>query len=128
MFKKINLKKKFVVFYTTLFRVKIMLAYSCFIVILLFSSILQLVEFYGTHKKQIFVFDVLTGYSVSNPKFRFAYRFSGENGKSLPLYNTTYVTGSGKRDIFAQTMIFQYKRCCSKNVILFIIPKKIFLA
>ena len=36
------------------------------------------------------------------------------------------MTGSGKRDIFAQTMIFQYKRCCSKNVILFIIPKKIF--
>ena len=26
-----------------------------------------------------------------------------------------YVTGSGKRDIFAQTMIFQYKRCCSKK-------------
>ena len=25
------------------------------------------------------------------------------------------VTGSGKRDIFAQTMIFQYKRCCSKK-------------
>ena len=39
-----------------------------------------------------------------------------------------YVTGSGKRDIFAQTMIFQYKRCCSKNVILFIIQKKIFWA
>ena len=26
-----------------------------------------------------------------------------------------YVTGSGKRDIFAQTMIFQYKHCCSKK-------------
>ena len=26
-----------------------------------------------------------------------------------------YVTGSGKRDIFVQTMIFQYKRCCSKK-------------
>ena len=26
-----------------------------------------------------------------------------------------YVTGSGKRDIFAQTMIFQYKRCYSKR-------------
>ena len=25
------------------------------------------------------------------------------------------MTGSGKRDIFAQTMIFQYKRCCSKK-------------
>ena len=34
---------------------------------------------------------------------------------------TTYVTGSGKRDIFAQTMIFQYKRFVRRNVILFII-------
>ena len=25
------------------------------------------------------------------------------------------MTGSGKRDIFAQTMIFQYKLCCSKK-------------
>ena len=30
----------------------------------------------------------------------------------------TYVTGSGKRDIFARTMIFQYKRCCSKKRII----------
>ena len=27
----------------------------------------------------------------------------------------TTVTGSGKRDILAQAMIFQYKRCCSKK-------------
>ena len=30
-------------------------------------------------------------------------------------YFAIYVTGSGKRDIFTQTMIFQYKRCCSKK-------------
>ena len=47
---------------------------------------------------------------------------------SIQLFSLPIVTGSGKRDIFAQTMIFQYKRCCSKNVILFIIQKKNFLA
>ena len=86
--KKFNMKKSFfVVFYTTLFMVtntNIMLLYSCFIVILLFSSILQLVELFGT-RKQNFEDDVLTGNSVSNPKFRFVYRFSGEHGKSLAL-------------------------------------------
>ena len=44
-------KKKFlVVFYTTLFRVintNIMLAYSCFVVMLLISSILKLAELLG---------------------------------------------------------------------------------
>ena len=30
-------------------------------------------------------------------------------------YTSLYVTGSGKRDIFAQTMIFLYKRCCLKK-------------
>ena len=30
-----------------------------------------------------------------------------------------YVTGSGKRDIFAQTMIFQYKRCSNKRNIIY---------
>ena len=35
----------------------------------------------------------------------------------------TYVHGI----TILQTMIFQYKRCCSKNVILFIIQKKIVL-
>ena len=34
---------------------------------------------------------------------------------SSPDKKVIYVTGSGKRDIFAQTMIFQYKRCCSKK-------------
>ena len=51
---KFNLKKCFfVAFYTTLFMVTnttIMFSYSCFIVILLFSSILQLVELFGTRK------------------------------------------------------------------------------
>ena len=39
-----------------------------------------------------------------------------------------YVTGSGKRDIFAQTMIFQYKRCCSKKRNIIYYSKKFFLA
>ena len=34
--------------------------------------------------------------------------------KSLKRY--VYVTGSGKRDIFAQTMIFQYKRSMTRNM------------
>ena len=66
------------VFYTILFRVtntKIMPAYSCFIVILLFS----LWNYLGLTNK------VLSGNSVSNPKFRFVNQFSGENGKSLAL-------------------------------------------
>ena len=36
------------------------------------------------------------------------------------------MTGSGKRDIFAQTMIFQYKRCCSKKHNIIYYSKKIF--
>ena len=36
-------------------------------------------------------------------------------GKNLTLTFPSFVTGSGKRDIFAQTMIFLYKRCCSKK-------------
>ena len=35
------------------------------------------------------------------------------------------MTGSGKRDIFAQTMIFQYKRCSKKRNIIYY-SKKIF--
>ena len=37
-----------------------------------------------------------------------------------------YVTGSGKRDIFTQTMIFQYKRCCSKKRNIIYYSKNIF--
>ena len=37
-----------------------------------------------------------------------------------------YVTGSGKRDIFARTMIFRYKRCCSKTRSIFYSLKKFF--
>ena len=33
---------------------------------------------------------------------------------------TTYVTGSGKRYTIAHTMIFLYKRCCSKTRNIFI--------
>ena len=40
----------------------------------------------------------------------------------------TYVTGSGKRDIFAQTIIFQCKRCCSKKRNIIYYFTKIFLA
>ena len=36
------------------------------------------------------------------------------------------VTGSGKRDIFSQTMIFQYKRCCSKKRNIIYYSKKFF--
>ena len=45
-----------------------MLVYGCLIVIL-FSSILQLVELFWTHKNQSFEVDVLTGNSVSTPNF-----------------------------------------------------------
>ena len=48
---------------------KIMLAYSCLIVILPFSSIIQLVELFRTHKNQIFEVNALTGNSASTPKF-----------------------------------------------------------
>ena len=44
----------------------------------------------------------------------------------LLIWNQTYVTGSGKRDIFAQTMIFQYKRCCSKRRNYYLLFKKNF--
>ena len=57
---------------------KIIFAYSCFIVIILFSSSLQLVELFWTHKEQIFEVNALTGNSVFNPKFHFHYRLSGE--------------------------------------------------
>ena len=40
--------------------------------------------------------------------------------------DTVFVTGSGKRDIFAQTMIFQYKRCCSKKLNIIYYSKKFF--
>ena len=43
----------------------------------------------------------------------------------LNLFDLPYVTGSGKRDIFAQTMIFQYKRCCSKKRNIIYYSKKI---
>ena len=53
---------------------KIMLVYGCLIVIL-FSSILQLVELFRTHKNQSFEVDVLTGNSILTPNF------SSSNGK-----------------------------------------------
>ena len=43
-------------------------------------------------------------------------------------HTQAYVTGSGKRDIFAQTMIFQYKRCCSKKCNIIYYSKNFFLA
>ena len=36
------------------------------------------------------------------------------------------VTGTGKRDIFAHTMVFQYKCCCSKTRHIFILKKNNF--
>ena len=48
-----------------------------FIVIWLFSSILQLVQLSKSHRDQIFKLQVLTGNSVSNTKFHLVY---GENG------------------------------------------------
>ena len=46
----------------------------------------------------------------------------------LLMFHYNYVTGSGKRDIFAHTMIFQYKRCCSKtsNIFYSLTKKKFF--
>ena len=46
---------------------------------------LQLVESFIAYKDQILKVDVLTGNSISKPKFCFVYRFPGENGKSLAL-------------------------------------------
>ena len=71
MLKKLN---SVLWFYTTPFRVintKVILAYSCFKVILLFPSILQLVELFRTHKNQYFEVNTLTGNSISNAKFCF---------------------------------------------------------
>ena len=62
-----------------------MIVHSYFILKWPFSFNLQLVDSFLTNKDQILKVDVLTGYSISNPKFRFVYQFSGENGKSLAL-------------------------------------------
>ena len=53
-----------------------MRAYSCYIILLLFSSILQLVKLFGTHKNKIFEVDVLTGNSVSKPQISLRLPFS----------------------------------------------------
>ena len=55
--------------------------YIVYIVIGLLSSIIQLVH--TVHRDKIFKVQVLTGKSITNTKFRFVYRFSSENGKSL---------------------------------------------
>ena len=46
---------------------------------------------------------------------------------SIEISRDIYVTGSEKRDIYAQTLIFQYKRCCSKKRNIIYYSKKIFL-
>ena len=51
-------------------------------------------NYFLPYKDQAFKVDVLTGNSVSNSKFQFIYRFSGENGKSLALYICRNVVGN----------------------------------
>ena len=92
-----------------------MLAYSCFIVTSLFSLSLQLVESFRTHKKV----DVLTGNFIAYPKFRFIYRFSVENGKSLAprmatdLQDTLLLTRIAGGDLTA--LEAKYHLACLRN-------------
>ena len=71
-------------------------------------SILQPVDSFLTHKDQTFKVDVLTGNSISNPKFRFVYWFSGENGTSLALHHIPTVQCRVKLEEFLHIIIWYF--------------------